>query len=150
MNIEGEFLAKAVKPELGADKNNKPKVRIEFEIVEGPHAGKRVPYDGKLDPKNIKYTKRNMVAVGWQGKTAGTFVDDVLKAAVVVPITVKIVTWTNPEGRTSTWSAVDRIGGSAAPPLAALDREKLRDVDSWFAEVDEGGGAAQDNSDLPF
>jgi hypothetical protein len=155
MNIEGDFNAKAVKPELGTAKNGKPKVRIEFEIVEGPHTGKRVAYDGKLDEKNIKWTKLAMMAVGWQGKTAGTFEDDVMKAAKVVPITVKIVTWENPEtGKVSTWSAVDKIGRSA-PPLEKLAPEKLRDVDSWFAEVplDEqrnGGGGAVDDSDIPF
>jgi hypothetical protein len=128
------LLAKCVNAEIG-NRKGKTKVRMEWEIVEGPHTGKRASYDGKLDADNIKFTKRDMVAAGWQGKTSATFVDDVTKAAKPITIDVEIATHVYEDsGKRSEWSAVRRIGRSAEP-LEALDAQQLAKVDSWFAEA---------------
>src|SRR5580704_4012183 len=76
--ISGEFEGRAVKTEFGANsKTSKPEVRVEMEVVGGPHAGKRFPYNGKLDDKSIKWTKMRMMAIGWAGNDVRTFSDDV-------------------------------------------------------------------------
>lgn len=149
----GQFFGKPVDPQLGMSKG-KYKVRVEFEIVdEGPHKGKRARYDGKLDEENIKFTKRDMVSMGWQGKSASTFVEDVKRANKTMPITVEQASYTYPDtGKTSTWAAVRLSGGQ---PLAKLESEQLRNLDRWFAEAGEVAGAppsngAADDSDIPF
>jgi hypothetical protein len=155
--FSGDFDARAVKPEIGA-KGSKPVVRVKMEIMsDGPHRGKRLDYEGKLDEKNIKYTKQHMIALGWQGRTVATFVDDVMKAAKVVPVEVRIAEYTRDDGSVSRWSSIDRIGRAAAP-LAPLAHDKVADVDSWFAEVGDvgapaanghGGGGGGYGGDIP-
>lgn len=150
--FEGEFQAKAVKPEFGSDNRGRPKIRVEMEIVDGDRKGARVPYDGKLDADAIKYTKRDMIALGWAGKDVRTFVDDVLKAGKVVPITTRIARFDPQDGRpVREWTSVGRIGG--APPLAPIASDKIGDVNQWFAEAPEldapQNGAGRD-SDIPF
>lgn len=158
MLFEGDFRGKAVKAEFGTDaKNGKPAVRVTMEIGEGPRSGIQVPYNGNFKTESIRYTKRDLMALGWQGKTIGTLVDDVMKAAKVVPFKVRIATYTNPEtGKTSEWISVGSIGYEA-PPLAAPTHQLTANVDSWFAEVDEapaGNGrhpnAPGPDSDIPF
>lgn len=150
--FEGDFQAKAVKPEFGADSQGRPKVRVEMEIVEGERKGTRVPYDGKLDEKNIRYTKRHMLALGWQGKDIRSFVDDVIKAGLVVPIRTRVATYDRKDGKPpSQWTSVQMIG-TPVKPLAQLDGQKVNDVNDWFATADATGAgqSTEDNSDVPF
>lgn len=154
--------AKVVSAEIGAAKGKK-KVRMVFELVEGPHAGRRASYDGKLDPENIKFTKSDMKKVGWKGVDANTFASDVAAAALVVPIDCEIVSYKYPDtGKTSEWTAVRNIGG--ARPLDPLAGDDLREVNQWFADAPEltpqpreqngasrsSGRPPVDDSDLPF
>jgi hypothetical protein len=154
--FEGDFTARVVDAQIGGAKG-KVRVRMEFEVLDGEHKGKRARYDGKLDPDNIRFTKRDMVAVGWAGVDAATFTADVMKAAKAIPITVEQASHTYEDsGKTTTWSAVRRIGGPR--PLDKLDAEKLRDVNSWFAEAGDieappaANGASRQTAeeDLPF
>lgn len=150
--FEGDFVGKAVKTEVGS-RNGKLLIRIEMEITEGERKGQRVSYEGKLTEDVIKYTKRDMIAVGWKGQSVKTFADDVKAANLTVPFTVRIASWQPPEpGRPlRQWSAVDRIGGGAKP-LDALDDDKLKNVDKWFAEAGDVGepAATGDQDGLPF
>jgi hypothetical protein len=152
--IEGDFMGKAAKVEVGLDTSNKPKVRIDVQLVGGQHDGKRFPYDGRLDEKNIRFTKAHLVALGWQGKTLRTLREDVERAALTIPVTLRIARFTRDDGVVREWTSVDKIGGP--PPLVDMPAEKMRDVDAWFAEADrtEGGGANGAKptlpNDLPF
>lgn len=57
--FEGQNLpGKALNPEFGADSSGRPRVRWNMEVVDGEHRGKVANYSGKLDPENIKWTKR--------------------------------------------------------------------------------------------
>lgn len=155
--FEGDFRGKAVKAEYGTDtKSGKPAVRVTMEIGEGPKAGIQVPYNGNFKAESIRYTKRDLMALGWQGKTIGTFVDDVMKAAKVVPFKVRIARYDNPEtGKVSEWISVGSIGYEA-PPLAAATNQLTANVDSWFNEADEApsGNGKHPNApgaeDAPF
>lgn len=144
--IAGDFQGKAVKAEIGANpKSGKPEVRIDMQVTEGEHKGKIFNYNGKLDDKSIKYTKRDMVAVGWKGKDAvGTFASDVKAADKTVGFTVEIATWNKDDGTVKQWSTVRSIGYTP-PPLTKLDADKARDVNGWFDDAGEIG-----DSGLPF
>lgn len=138
--FDGDCKGKAVDVELGVDTNGKPRVRWSMEVTEGPHAGKKASYSGKLDPENIKFTKRDMMAIGWKGTdAAGTFVSDVAAAAKVIPFTAETVSFTRDNGKTSQWTAAKNIGFQAQP-LNAMDRETAKKVNGWFDEV--GGDAS--------
>ena len=153
--FEGNGLnGKAVDIEAGPNPSSgKYEVKWNMEVVDGPHAGKKASYKGKLDPDNIKWTKRDMIAIGWQGKDIRTFVDDATKAAKTVAFTAKIVTWTSPKGKEMTWTAAESIGYQAQP-LGQFDNESASKVNNWFAEAGEigpqGGSTRTDDSDLPF
>lgn len=141
----GECIGKATKIEFGADSQGRPRVRWEMEVVDGPHAGKHAQYSGKLDPENIKWTKRDMIAIGWQGKSVKTFVEDATKAAAAgkrVPFTAEIA-----EFNGSTWTSAKMNG---ALPLAALPSDKVADVDRWFAEAGDVPAADGGTDGIPF
>ncbi len=148
--IEGQFHGKATKAEVGANKDNKPVIRAQLEVTEGEHKGKRFNYEGNLKQESIKFTKRDMVALGWTGTDVTTFVDDVTKAATagkVVPFEVTIATWNKPDGTIKQWESVRSIGYSA-PPLNALDKDKAKDVNSWFADAGDVG--EKKDEPIPF
>lgn len=147
--IEGDFQAKATSAELGTNKKGAAELRVDFEITEGPNAGRKVSYSGLFGEKSAKYTKSAMVALGWQGKDASTVAADIMKAAKVVPIEVQIARWENPDtGKLSEWSAVRNVGRFKEPlkPLAGSD---LKDVNKWLAEVGDMGGSGGDDA-APF
>lgn len=148
--IQGNFQAKCVKLELGANNQNKPVIRGQFEILDGTAKGTRVPYEGKLDEKGIKYTKRDMLALGWKGVDIRTLVDDVAKAAVTVPVEVEIARWDKGDGtKVREWSTVRSVGRGGAP-LSALDEDKLRSVNDWFKDAGDLGDAKAGGEEIPF
>lgn len=155
--IEGTFTGKLVKgtATIGA-KGTKVVARAELEVTEGEHKGRRFKYEGSTDEKGIKYTKRDLIALGWKGKASATVTADcdaALEGGLVVEFEVQIASWTNPDtGKYSEWNAVRSIGGFAQKPLDKLDAQKTANVDKWFAEAGDVGanGATGGNSDIPF
>lgn len=147
--FSGDFIGKIVKREYGTVGNaNKPSARIMFEIVDGPRAGTQVPYDANFKtPQAIKYTKRDLMAAGWQGRTMATFTTDI-KIGTVVPINVRIASFDERE-----WNSVGSIG-NVAPVITPATDDVTRNVDSWFAEVDDGSSAHPNapgsNDGIPF
>lgn len=134
-----ELMGRAVNVEIGADGNGHPRARWDMEIVEGEHKGKIAKYSGKLNPDNVKWTKRDMVTIGWDGKKAATFVDDVKKANKIVPFEAQIASHNGNQ-----WVSA-KFGGAA--PLAPLDSDKERELDRAFAEAGDVGGG---ESRVPF
>jgi hypothetical protein len=152
--FEGDFVGKAVKVEYGEGKNGKPAIRVMMEILEGPRRGIQVPYDANFKQESIKYTMRDLMALGWKGKTVASLVDDVIGAALIVPFSVRIATYDNQEtGKTRQWNSVGSIG-NFAPLLAAPTTTTTRNVDSWFSESDESSNGHPNapgvRGDIPF
>lgn len=138
--FEGQGLkGRAVNPEIGVDNQGRARVRWDMVIVEGENKGRIAKYSGKLDPDNIKYTKRDMIAVGWSGNKVSSFVDDVEKAELVVEFDAVIAEY---NGRQ--WVSA-RLGGGAT--LGALDSDKERELDRLLSQAGDVGGSG-DN--LPF
>lgn len=145
--FEGNCIGRVVNPEFGGDKQNRPRVRWEMEVTEGPHAGKRATYSGKLDPDNIKWTKRDMIAIGWKGVDVRTFVDDVKANTRPIPFVAEIASWEDRQ-----WTSAKMTG---ALPLATLDKDKVADVNQWFKEAGDvaptsNGAGGGSESDIPF
>jgi len=145
--FEGECVGRIVNPELGG---NPPRVKFDLIVTEGPHQGKRAQYNGKFDDKNVKWTKRDMMVAGWQGKSSRTFVDDVKKAAKVVPFTAEIAQWKREDGTISEWTSA-KLGGSK--PLEPLDADGFGKVDRWLNEagdIEPQHPNAPGSTDAPF
>jgi hypothetical protein len=139
--LSGEFEGRAVKAEFGGNtRTGKTEVRVDMQIVGGPHDGKRFPYVGKLDDKSIKWTKMRMLQLGWKGVSASTFSDDVAAAQLIVPFSLRIAKYEkrNDDGTTKTieWSSVDKIGASNAAPLRTLSAKEIEEADEWFGAAD--------------
>jgi len=138
--LEGKFNAKVADAELGHNKKDQPEIRLQFEIIGGTSNGSKVPYSGLFTEKAVRYTRRDLLALGWKGKTITTAVADILAAQKTVPIEVVIATWKNPDtGKERSWSTVRSIG-FVADPLKPLDDRSAKDVDGWLAEAADGGG----------
>jgi hypothetical protein len=135
-NLKG----RAVNVEIGVS-GGRTRARWDMEIVEGEHKGRIAKYSGKMDPDNIKWTKRDMMLIGWQGQKSATFVSDVKKANKVVEFEAQIA-----RNGDSEWVSA-RFGG--ATPLAALDSDKERELDRMFAEVPDETPSSG-NSSVPF
>lgn len=142
--FEGRKLkGRAVNVELGLS-GTQPRARWDMEIVEGEHTGKVAKYSGKLGPDHVKYTKRDMMTIGWRGDKSSTFVADVAKANLIVEFDAEIAEYNG-----NSWVSA-RFGG--AVPLAPLDTDAERNLDRMFA--DAGGGEAEgervESRDIPF
>lgn len=148
--FNGNCIGRPVNVEFGADNNKKPRVRWEMEATDGEHRGKRASYSGKLDPDNIKWTKRDMIAIGWKGKDVRTFLDDVKAQTGTVPFIAEVARFERDDGTVSEWTSAKMTG---ALPLAALDADKVANVNKWFADAGDvapANGASGTNSDIPF
>lgn len=141
--FEGDFVGKPVKAEFGPDSKNRLKVRVMMEIAEGPRAGTQVPYEGNFKPEAIAWTKRDLLALGWQGKTTATLVEDIMRNPKVVPFQTRIAETTYEDtGKVRQWTSVRSIG-YAAPPLKQAEPDHIRDADAWFAEVGDHQSQSQ-------
>lgn len=135
--FEGQGLkGRATNVEIGVDKQGRARVRWDMVITEGEFKGRVAKYSGKLDADNIKYTKRDMVAIGWRGEKSSTFVADVEKANLVVEFDAEIA-----EHNGRQWVSA-RFGGGA--PLNALDNDKERELDRLFSQAGPVGGGDAD------
>jgi hypothetical protein len=149
-----EYMGVPVDPEFGPNpKDQKPEIRLMMEITEGPLKGVRVPYKANLKKEAIKYAKRDLKAVGWDGKSIATFAADV-KAAAGVPVgfVARLASFTRLDGTISEWWTVGSIG-VAQVPLAKADDVMISNVDSWFTEDEEESAAAApraNHDDVPF
>lgn len=133
-------LAKCVSIELVANpkKNGRAEARATMEIVDekSPHKGFQVTYSGNFTVQSIKYTRRDLIALGWQGKIVDSLIDDVKKAAKVVPIDVEIASHTYADsGKTTEWSTVRSIGRPAQEAPPPLDQKALMEVQQWLTEA---------------
>jgi hypothetical protein len=154
--FEGQFnQGRITNAEIGPNKSGKAAVRWNVVVVDdGPHKGFTANYSGKLDPENIKWTKRDMIAIGWQGKDVRTFVDDVKKANRLVPFAAEIARFKRDDGSVSEWTSAKMSGG--ATPLGTFSNDQAADANRWFAEApdieprSQHPNAPADNSDLPF
>jgi hypothetical protein len=148
--IEGQFQGRAVKGTAKIGQRGGKVIAVaELEVLEGEHKGKRFNFEGKLDDRAIKYTKRNLMALGWTGKKSSTLtadVDGALEKGLTVPFEVEIATWNKDDGTVRQWSTIRSIG-KFQPKLDDIDRDKAAEVDSWFADVPDEGQA---QNDIPF
>ena len=150
--IQGNFMGKAIKVELGINKKGIPELRVDFEIVGGEHTGRRVPYSGLFTEKSVKYTRVAMVELGWASNDANTAIADITKAAKTVAIEVTVASWRNPDtNELREWSTVRNVGTYTAP-MAPLDNGALKDINSWLNEAASPAPApsASGGHDIPF
>lgn len=145
--IKGNFQGKPVKYEFGQGKRG-AEVRIDFVIVGGEHANMRLPYNGNFTDKGVRYTKRALVALGWQGKDIRTAEADIMTAPRTVPIEVEIASWRKDDGTLKEWSTVRNVG-TFGEPLKPLDASGVGDVNKWLADVGDEK-PAESNGDVPF
>jgi hypothetical protein len=145
----GRYQGQVASYEFGPDpRNGTPIVRINMRVTDGPYAGQTAQFKNGFGEKAVKYTKRALLALGWQGKDIKTAADDIAAAKKTVPMEIVIADW---EGRQ--WSSVRSIG-AFSDPLGKADDATVKDVNQWLADVGEEEPAAQPangrNSDLPF
>jgi hypothetical protein len=143
---EGTYQGQVSSYEFGVDNKGASVVRISMKITEGPFAGQTAQFKNGFGEKAIRYTKRALVALGWQGKDIATAKDDIESAKKTVPVQIVIAEY---EGRQ--WSSVRSIG-AFGEPLKQPDRGTLSDVNQWLSDVgdDAPGGSGGGNGTIPF
>lgn len=145
--IKGSFQGKPAKYEFGLGKKG-PEVRIDFIIVGGEHANTKVPYNGNFGAKGVKYTKRALLALGWQGKDINTAEADIMTSPKTVPIEIEIARWEKDDGTVKEWSTVRSVG-NFGEPLKPADNSTLKDVNQWLSEVADEKPQGDDGA-IPF
>lgn len=153
--IQGNFIGKAVRVDLSKNKKQQPELKIDFELVGGEHAGRKLPYSGLFTDKAVKYTRRAMLELGWDGKPLPTdpkeaqasLSKQILGAAKSVPVEVTVASWKNPDtDELREWSTVRNVG-TYTPPIVPPERSDIVDMNRWLADAGEGEGGS---SDIPF
>jgi hypothetical protein len=140
---EGNYQGQPTSYEFGTDNKGAPTVRITMKVVEGPHAGQTAQFKNGFGEKAVKFTKRALVALGWQGKDIKTAEADIMTSPKTVPMQVVIAEW---EGRQ--WSSVRSIG-AFGEPLKPADAATTKDVNQWLEEVGDVSGAKPGDA-IPF
>lgn len=147
--IDGnEYIGIPCNPEYGPNPDNgRPEAKLWMEIVEGDMKGAKVPYKANFkDEKSIKYSKRDMKAAGWQGKTIATFVADISAASQAgkrVQFTARLASnGVKKDGSPNTWWTVGSIGHTSVP-LGKPTEDMNRQVDSWFDSSDDDHGNSE-------
>ena len=143
---KGNFNGKPTKYEFGMGKKG-PEVRIDFQVVGGEHDGMKLPYTGNFTSKGVKYTKRSLIALGWQGEDINTAEKDIMTSPKTVPIEVEIAQWKKDDGTVKEWSTVRNVG-NFGEPLKPVDNSTLKDVNQWLAEA--GDEKPADDNSTPF
>lgn len=145
--IQGNYKVRLLELSMGTNpnKNNRPEVNAKVIVVEGPDKDSTATYQGTFTEKQIKWTLRDLRALGWKGKTIATVVADCMTDPKIVDAEIEIASHTYPDsGKTSEWSAV-RAFGRKRMELGAPTPATIKDVDEWLAEA-----AKEDNDPVPF
>lgn len=139
---EGTYQGQPTSYEFGLDGKGAATIRITMKVADGPYAGQTAQFKNGFGEKAVKYTKRALVALGWQGKNIDTAKDDIMKSPKTVPMQIVIAEY---EGRQ--WSSVRSIG-AFGDPLKQADQSTLKDVNQWLAEVPDDVKGSDDRA--PF
>jgi hypothetical protein len=142
--------------------NRLPIVRVKLRITSGPDAGQLDTYEARVDGgSSMPFIARSLKAIGWQGKTLATLVDDMKawSARAGGKSTCEIKHWEIKKGerKGEKFSKVNGIG-TGGKPLAAMSRGAMADADEALARVLAAGGGggsddpphAADGDDIPF
>lgn len=154
--FEGSFIGRAINVSVG---KNKGKIQIKFDMViidDGPYKGRTASYSGKLDDASIKWTKRDMLALGWAGLDLRTLKADVDRAGIAMPFEAVVARYKRDDGTVSEWVVARLKGGSA--PLGELDELDAAKANEWFRKADaiepvkhqSGAAYSVPDEDLPF
>lgn len=132
-----------INPTYHVVNGNMPYVCVVMKIIEGPLAGREFKFErNKWDTKGNVFAFRNMRALGWQGKTVATFVDDV-RAFMATGKTVQFQARLAEFGKATWWTA-DKIGQGTTTLIkqgTPATAETTAFVDDMIAEADEADAA---------
>lgn len=125
--------------------------KVNFEILDGPDSGQRITYNGQITPKSAPYVSKDLVAVGWKGKSLSTLAADI-EAARAEP-SIEIQHKQTKDGA-RTFAVVRSIG--RAPRVATpASRDDLVNADMMLSAAlgnssDDRDVPPIDESDIPF
>lgn len=60
----GKYAARAIRGELGNNRKGTPRYRVDFEIIEGEHVGRRLAHEFYLTPAALPLSKRDLGMLG--------------------------------------------------------------------------------------
>lgn len=151
---------------FGDNDKNLPIVRINVELIDGPHKGMRQTYEELVNNKQGPYIARTCQAVGWRGvsmRTLKTDVADWIKSTGgISTVEIKHIEIKNGKKAGSVWAKPNSIG-RGPKPLKEASQENLSDVDAIMRAAlandggSQSGGAGgyddappQQDDDIPF
>jgi hypothetical protein len=152
---EGFWPCKVIDGTYGDNDKGIPVVRINAEVTDGTHKGRRFTYDEIVNNKQAPYIAKTCKAVGWACRDLATLESDI--AAWVAKTggasTLEIKHWerkTGPKAGT-TWVKVNSIGRGPRP-LKASSAENRADANAALLAAladDQSGGGGPPPDDIP-
>jgi hypothetical protein len=106
---EGTWPCTVISGEAGETKPGVVVARITVRFDDGPSKGRTGTYEDEVNAKSALYVSRSMKAVGWTGKSIGTFAGDV-----------------------AAWIA--RTGGKSTAEVKHIEIKRGKQYDKWVAE----------------
>jgi len=117
----------------GDNDKNLPVVRINVELVDGPHAGTRQTYEEVVNNKQAPYIARTCKAVGWKCQSLSTLKADVAEWVKATggesTLEIRHVKVTTGKRAGSVWAKPNSIG-RGPKPLKESTQENLYDADA--------------------
>lgn len=128
----GDYIARAIKVELGETTNGDPQVIATFRVSEGPEAGQEVMWfgflfgkDAEKAEKNQRRTLESLRYMGFQGDDLDTLEQQILDNEVQIVVEMK-PGYKDPSKEYPSVRFVNRIGGGfAARPVDTTKRKRL-------------------------
>lgn len=128
---------------LATNENGTVIAKVEFEILEGPDVGQRITYNGLVTQKSGPYVTKDLLAVGWKGKTLKTLAADVDATHVTVGIEIQ---HKQTKDGNRTFPVVRSIG-RAPKEVVPASTDDITNADMMLGAPGDG---SVDESDIPF
>ncbi len=138
----------------GDNDKNLPVVRINVELIGGPHTGMRQTYEEVVNNKQAPYIARTCKAVGWKCKSLSTLKADVSEWVKTTggesTLEIRHVEVKTGKRAGSVWAKPNSIG-RGPKPLKESTQENLYDADAAMqaALADDAAGNQNSNGAPP-
>ena len=120
------------------------RVRGDIVIVGGEFDGLTASYSGKLDEKSIRWTKRDLMALGWQGKTLRSLDGDLARANTIADVEIELAHYNDRQ-----WWSVRSIGYVPASK-EEVTSDDIDKMDGWFGEAASPAPSNGAGDDIPY
>ncbi len=128
-------------------------VFVKVRLVDSDTDEQTMVYDGPLEGDNLKFTKRDLIAFGWHGKSSATMENDIVGGAKRVPFRVEHIKYRKPDkqGNDRYFAVMKDIGKAEMPEHMVMSDAQRASLDDALAAADNDPfGYSEPGAPAPF